>query len=326
MSADQANASSEDQKVLVGSFVFTCTDPNFKRISDKIGDVLEAQVILRGSEALGYGHVTFKKAGEAGSTEEGDIQGNATVRPPRERSNSKGRGRGRGKGRGAGRGGRARRSADDPDVLGDDVVVKTEDAAENGQLSVKAITDQVAKESSAAGTAVEGAATEAVKGGRGGKRGGRGQARAPRQKKERGEPSKTLVFVRNLPYSYDQSAIEDLLKSSSISYSSLSIPVWKFGVHKGQGRGYAFVTVSSEDEQKKTIDTLNGKEITVQITPRAPKSEEGEVKKEEGEAAEKKEKVLRLQARQGYENEQNEKENDETDGAPEGAAAEAVAA
>lgn len=36
---------------------------------------LEAQVILRGSEALGYGHVTFKKAGEAGSTEEGEIQG-----------------------------------------------------------------------------------------------------------------------------------------------------------------------------------------------------------------------------------------------------------
>jgi RNA recognition motif-containing protein len=85
-------------------------------------------------------------------------------------------------------------------------------------------------------------------------------------------------------------------------------------VHKGQGRGYAFVTVSSEDEQKKTIDTLNGKEITVTITPRAPKEGGGVTEtenKEGGEAPlEKKEKVLRLQARQGYENEQNEKEND----------------
>lgn len=88
------------------------------------------------------------------------------------------------------------------------------------------------------------------------------------------------------------------------------MPVWKFGPRKGKGRGYAFATVSNEEEQKKTIDTLNGKEIATgeMFTPRKPATSE-ENAGESAEAAvpaEPTERILKLVARQGYENEEKD--------------------
>lgn len=113
-----------------------------------------------------------------------------------------------------------------------------------------------------------------------------------------------LVYVRNIPFSYDEAAIEGLLKESSVSYASLSMPLHKFGPHKGQGKGFIFITASSEEEQKSIIDNLDGKELTVTVPPPAGAAE--------GEQA--KERQLKLQARQGYENEPLEKETEGENG------------
>jgi len=87
------------------------------------------------------------------------------------------------------------------------------------------------------------------------------------------------------------------------------MPVWKFGPRKGKGRGYAFATVSNEEEQKKTIDTLNGKEIATgeMFTPRKPATTEENVGEgAEAVSAEPTERILKLVARQGYENEEKD--------------------
>lgn len=98
------------------------------------------------------------------------------------------------------------------------------------------------------------------------------------------------------------------------------MPVWKFGPRKGKGRGYAFATVSSEEEQKKAIDTLNGKEIATgeMFTPRSKPAAEGAEASEPAAPAEPTERVLRLIARQGFE---NEEKNSEQEHEEEGAAA-----
>lgn len=111
-----------------------------------------------------------------------------------------------------------------------------------------------------------------------------------------------------------------------MTFVSMSMPVWKYGPRKGKGRGYAFATVSSEEEQKKAIDALNGKEIHTgeMFTPRAkpaPAAGEGEAPAEAPAAPEPQERVLKLVARQGFENEEkNSEEQHEEESAADAAA------
>lgn len=154
-----------------------------------------------------------------------------------------------------------------------------------------------------------------------------------------------LVFIRNIPFSYAEEQVRSLFAEHNLSFSSLSMPVWKFGPHKGKGRGFAFATVSNEEEQKKTIETLNGKEIHTgeMYTPRAHKAPatalaegsgaitaQGETQPTAaGEVAqpEPTERVLKLVARQGFENEEkNTEEQHEQEGAAADAADAAAAA
>lgn len=136
-----------------------------------------------------------------------------------------------------------------------------------------------------------------------------------------------LVFIRNLPFNYTEEQVGQIFSNNSLSYVTLTMPVWKYGPRKGKGRGYAFATVSNEEEQKKTIETLNGKEIATgeMFTPRKPatatEGTTGEVA-ESVPAAEPTERILRLIARQGFENE--EKETADAHDEEEGAAAAAA--
>lgn len=235
------------------------------------------------------------------------------------------------RGRGARRAaGRARRSADDQE-------------GEEGQTAASYVGQVVeGVKNLVLGESATTTGTETA--GRGGKaKRGRGAARAPRVKKERGEPSKTvsslshfilllsvpetkasssradllfdcpskLVFIRNLPFSYTEEEVGTLFSSNNLTYASLSMPLWKYGPRKGKGRGYAFATVSSEEEQKKAIETLNGKEIATgeMFTPRKPAAVEGETPAEGAEAVadpEPTERILKLVARQGFENEEKD--------------------
>lgn len=110
--------------------------------------------------------------------------------------------------------------------------------------------------------------------------------------------------MRNLPYSYDESKIRELISSKTpVTVSAVSLPTHKFGQHKGSRRGFGFVTVNSEEDQNKLIEALEGLELSPEKPSDAPAATEG------GEAKE--ERKFKLVARKGYENE--EKEADEKD-------------
>lgn len=196
-------------------------------------------------------------------------------------------------------GGRARRSADDPEALDDaNLPATSEESAQKGLTSVKAVTDGVAALSTG---------DEATKGGRK-SRGAKKSGKAAAPRRERGEVSKTvrrlplifyhrhlrlmdcfqLVHIRNIPYNSTEESITALLESHNLKASHINIPVHKYGLHKGQGRGFAFAQTGSEDEQKQFIEALNGKEINSSgeaASSATPTATEGEATEGENAAA-----------------------------------------
>ena len=100
------------------------------------------------------------------------------------------------------------------------------------------------------------------------------QARPPRERRERGPPadgipSKTKVMVANLPYDLTEDKLKELFAAYEPSSAKIALrPIPRFMIKKLQargearkGRGFGFVTLSSEDQQLKAVAEMNGKEI-----------------------------------------------------------------
>jgi len=114
----------------------------------------------------------------------------------------------------------------------------------------------------AEGTTAEGAAT------------GETQPKAPRERRERGPPadgipSKNKVMVANLPYDLTEEKLKELFAAYEPSSAKIALrPIPRFMIKKLQargeprkGRGFGFVTLSSEEQQQKAVAEMNGKEI-----------------------------------------------------------------
>lgn len=65
------------------------------------------------------------------------------------------------------------------------------------------------------------------------------------------------LFVGNLPYSATQESLAEFFAAAG-TVESVNIVTDKMS---GRSRGFGFVEMSSEDEAKKAIDELNGKEL-----------------------------------------------------------------
>ncbi|KAL2401326.1 hypothetical protein ABEF93_005016 [Exophiala dermatitidis] len=159
-----------------------------------------------------------------------------------ERKRSSGRGRG---GRGRGRGGRARGGA------------RATDAAAAGELAENPLplTDVTAD-------ANKGASNTDSK------------PRGPRPVKQRGPPedgipSTTKVMVANLPYDLSEEKLKELFADYQPVSAKIALrPIPRFMIKKLQarneprkGRGFGFVTLGSEELQKKAVEEMNGKQI-----------------------------------------------------------------
>ncbi|KFY74530.1 hypothetical protein V499_05451 [Pseudogymnoascus sp. VKM F-103] len=151
---------------------------------------------------------------------------------------------GRGRGRGRGRGGRTARAGDR--VEGE---VASEEVLPLQDITNQATTDEAAKDDKKA-------------------------ARAPRERRERGPPadgipSKNKVMVANLPYDLSEEKLKELFAAYEPSSAKIALrPIPRFMVKKLQarneprkGRGFGFVTLSSEEQQLKAVSEMNGKEI-----------------------------------------------------------------
>jgi len=75
-----------------------------------------------------------------------------------------------------------------------------------------------------------------------------------------GEPSKTMLFVANLGFNIDEAGLSTLFTEAGIVVNSSRIIRRRWGQPR-RSRGYGFVDVGTESEQKKAIDALSGKEV-----------------------------------------------------------------
>ena len=72
-------------------------------------------------------------------------------------------------------------------------------------------------------------------------------------------PSKTSVFVANLPFSVKDSDLTTLFTEKGINVVETRVVLARWG--RRRSKGYAFVNVGSEAEQQKAISALHGYEI-----------------------------------------------------------------
>jgi RNA recognition motif-containing protein len=89
-----------------------------------------------------------------------------------------------------------------------------------------------------------------------------------------GEPSKTVLFVANLGFNIDDAGLAALFTDAGLNVNSARIVRTRWGKPR-RSKGYGFVDVGDEDEQKKAIDALQGKEvggraIAVKVAVNAP--------------------------------------------------------
>jgi RNA recognition motif-containing protein len=86
--------------------------------------------------------------------------------------------------------------------------------------------------------------------------------RTPRAEGEdpAGEQSKTVLFVANLAYSIDDAALSEIFTSEGINVVSARVVCRPWG-NPRRSKGFGFVDVGSEEEQKKALEKTANKEI-----------------------------------------------------------------
>ncbi|KAL4991112.1 hypothetical protein BDW68DRAFT_152670 [Aspergillus falconensis] len=167
----------------------------------------------------------------------------------RKRAGGRTRGRGRGRGR-VGRGTRGGRSA------------QATEGAEEQPTTASGETAPLAEVTNQNDAAP---ATES------GKPAGKPRARPQKQRgpPEDGIPSKTKVMVANLPYDLSEEKLKEIFAAYQPVSAKIALrPIPRFMIKKLQarneprkGRGFGFVTLSSEEQQEKAVQEMNGKEI-----------------------------------------------------------------
>ncbi|KIV85154.1 hypothetical protein PV11_00886 [Exophiala sideris] len=275
-------SAAEGRRLYIGNLAYATTEAELKQFFSGY-DVESTSIPVnpRTNRPVGYAFVDLKSSEEAEKAIEnlsgqdilerkvsvqlarkpdqtGNAEGATSGAEGGDRKRSSGRGRG---GRGRGRGGRARGGA-------------REGGADFGENPLP-LTDVTAESNKQPGETGE--KTE----------------RGPRPPKQRGPPedgipSTTKVMVANLPYDLSEEKLKELFAAYDPSSAKIALrPIPRFMVKKLQargeprkGRGFGFVTLGSEDLQKKAVDEMNGKqiegrEIAVKVAIDSPGKEDG---------------------------------------------------
>jgi len=266
-------------KVFAGNLAYATTDEALKTFFDPVADdVLSTQVIFRGARPAGYGFVAFKTAEAAQRAvdllNKKELDGRTLIveiaKPTSEKEKEKKEKRPSKK-----RPKKARATADaspalngtaDAEEIKDsgETLATTEGAPKSKKKrNMRKTKKNKAKEGDAAATSDDNViiapppAEPKPK-----------KAKIPRPPRPvrpmgeapAGEPSKTMLFVANLGFSVDDAALSELFTSAGINVNSARVVRRRWGQPR-RSKGYGFVDVGSEDEQRKALDLLQGKEI-----------------------------------------------------------------
>ncbi|KAG8791397.1 hypothetical protein FRC12_009276 [Ceratobasidium sp. 428] len=313
-------------KVFAGNLAYATTDEGLKTFFGAFtDDIISSEVIHRGSRPAGYGFVTFKtpEAAQKAASELNDkeLDGRPVIvelaKPSAEKE--KERNERRAKRRTTGR-----RNAKAPpgevteaEAEGQpeqSAIQKAENAVEGAVAAVgdalkpkkkkKTNRKSKAKKAAAAGEPTPGddnqgeasaagepaTATEAAP-----KKTKKPRAprppRAPRAVGEEpeGSPSKNMLFVANLAFSIDDARLKQIFTDAGVNVVSARVVQRRWGMRRS--KGFGFVDVGNEEEQKKALayfapvegpegtstgKEVEGRQIAVKVAVDAPKKELGE--------------------------------------------------
>lgn len=287
-------------KVFAGNLAYSTTDEGLKTFFAPVqNDIITAQVIMRGSRSAGYGFVSLTSAEAALKSVElldkQELDGRQVIVEVAKPSDQKEKRERKPKRRLGRRGSRAvPGEVSEAEANGE--VTKTEEAtpvvSDEAKPKKKKKKSARKPKAKADGETSDAAAPAAEADGSAPKKTPRvRKPKAPRPPRADGEdpvgePSKTMLFVANLGFSVDDAGLAALFTEAGIAVSTARVVRRRWGQPR-KSKGYGFVDVGSEEEQKKAIEALQGKEvggraIAVKIAVNTPHEDEtGENKPEE---------------------------------------------
>jgi RNA recognition motif-containing protein len=286
----------QGHKVFIGNLSFATKEEELKTLFGEHGKITDAQIILRGTRSLGYGFVTFANKDEAAAavgkldkTELGGRVVNVEIAKPPPGAPGGAVPRATAKAAKKAAAAAAAAAAANGDAAaapaageneGDAAPAATKkrnrkprkrgprgngDAAaagesveklpEEGTTATPAAAPVNGEAAPAAGTKKSRRGTKGKKQANGEKSDGEGKKRGPPE----GEPSKTLLFVANLPFGLDDEGLKNLFDGYKVA--SAHVVKRRFGPAEGRSKGFGFVDLESEEEQKRALEGIQGKEV-----------------------------------------------------------------
>jgi RNA recognition motif-containing protein len=228
-------------KVFAGNLSFKTTEDELKEFFSSAGNVVKVNIITRGTRSLGYGFVAFSSQEECHAAVEklhkkilGEREINIEVAKPKAELEA----------------------------------AKKERAAQRRRKPYKKKKPVKAKEGAAQETGAEkaeGGENKTTKSKRKPKKKKIFSKREPKPRREpTGQPSKTTVFVANLPFSLTDETFAAVFKEYKVKSA-------KVVVRRGTGRskGFGFVELETEEEQTRLLSApplvSEGRELNIKV-------------------------------------------------------------
>lgn len=263
-------------KVFAGNLAYSTTDEGLRAFFAPVSsDILSAQVILRGTRSAGYGFVALATAEAAQNAVDAlnkvELDGRPVIveiaKPSEQKDKEK-----KAKRRPGRRGTKAvPGEVSEAEANGEAPITESALAPDSGEAAKpkkkkKKSARKVKKPEAAADGADDLLPTQ-------GEDAPEASTKKPRARKPKtprparpagedpaGEPSKTMLFVANLGFSVDDAGLSALFTEAGINVVSARIVRRRWGQPR-KSKGYGFVEVGGEEEQKKAIAALEGKEV-----------------------------------------------------------------
>jgi len=288
-------------KVFAGNLAYSTTDEGLKAFFAPVqSDIISVQVILRGSRSAGYGFIAMSSAEAAKKAVElldkKELDGRPVIVEVAKPADQKDKDKKdkRAKRRPGRRGSKAvpgevseAEANGDADKIEAPATLDTDEAAKPKKKKKKANRKPKTKaeegetsDPAPVATSMDDVDPAAPK----------KQARVRKPKTPRaprpagedpaGELSKTMLFVANLGFNIDDAGLSTLFTEAGIRIISARIVRRRWGQPR-RSKGYGFVDVGDEEEQKKAIEALQGKDIggrtiAVKIAVNTPHDEDAE--------------------------------------------------
>lgn len=268
-------------KVFAGNLSYSTTDEGLKAFFVSVqSEIISAQIVMRGQRSAGYGFVALSSAEAAENAVEHlnkqELDGRHVIieiaKPLDQKTRKEKWFRRRPGRRGSkavpGEVTEAEANGEAPRVDDDDAAAPAPSAPRRNRKKRKGPRKPRAAKSEGE-TPADASAPEA----QGDAQPATAPQKAPRPRKPRaprpprpegedpvGEPSKTVLFVANLGFNVDDTALSSIFTDAGITVVTARIVLRRFGRYR-KSKGYGFVDVGSEEEQKKAIELLQGKDV-----------------------------------------------------------------